>query len=500
MMKNEKQERKINYIAIEETESFIYPSSETMFRPAIQYPEYPFGNELSGKPNQVYDMVRNSFIRLGYDKQNIGTRDWNPLRHLIKPGQNVFIKPNLVYDKNLSGEGMACVNTNPSVLAPIIDYVILALGDTAKEEHIVVGDAPMQECNFDKMVMENGLQSLIAYYNKKHIPVKLVDCRCMTAKIEEGAWTFTERNAPCHIVSLGAYSEFEKLSDKQLKRLRKGANDTRDLFAHHHRGVHEYAVSDYLLNCDVLINVPKPKLHKKAGITISLKNLVGISAKKEYLPHHMEGDAETGRGDAYFERNVFKSLVADTRDKVYAASWNNKKYAALFWRIIRRLFMKLEHFAGFDGIYDGMWIGNETIPKMVLDLNKIELYANKDGKMCDEPQRKQLIVADMIVAGQGNGPLSPTPKNAGLIAVAENCPVSFDECIATIMGADVHRIPTLRAAREMMGKYNFVQNEGVSALILSSSDRWNSKGYQDIKKSDTLKFVPIDSWKDAFNT
>ena len=493
------QEQKIEYIAIEETDSFEYPSMETMFRPGIRYPEYPFGNELSEKTNQVYDMVRNCFVRLGYDKQNIGTRNWNPLGHLIKPGQNVFIKPNLVYDKNLSGKGIACVNTNPSVLAPVIDYVILALGSTVREGHIIVGDAPMQECDFDKMVAENGLRSLIDYYNKKHVPVKLVDCRCMTAKIHEGAWTFIEQNAPYHIVSLGEDSEFEKLNDKQLARLRKGANDTRDLFSHHHRGIHEYAVSDYLLNCDVLINMPKPKLHKKAGVTISLKNLVGISAKKEYLPHHMEGDAETGRGDAYFEKNIFKSLVADTRDKVYTASWNNRKFAAFFWRTVRSFFMKLEHLVGFDGIYDGMWIGNETIPKMVLDLNKIELYADKEGRMCNEPQRKQLIVADMIVAGQGNGPLSPTPKNAGLIAVAENCPINFDECIATLMGADVHKIPTLRAAREITGKYNFVQNEGASALMLSSRREWNMKGYRDISKSDTLGFVPIDSWKEAFN-
>ena len=118
--------------------------------------------------------------------------------------------------------------------------------------------------------------------------------------------------------------------------------------------------------------------------------------------------------------------------------------------------------------------------------------------MCNEPQRKQLIVADMIVAGQGNGPLSPTPKNAGLIAVAENCPINFDECIATLMGADVHKIPTLRAAREITGKYNFVQNEGTSALMLSGRHEWNMKGYRDISKSDTLGFVPIDSWKEAF--
>lgn len=124
----------VEYIAIEENTQYEYPSSEEAYRPSICYPEYPFGKELSETPNHVYDMVRNCLIRLEYDRQHIGMREWNPLGHLIQPGSNVLIKPNLVYDRNLSGEGMACVNTNPSVIAPIIDYVILALGDTAKED------------------------------------------------------------------------------------------------------------------------------------------------------------------------------------------------------------------------------------------------------------------------------------------------------------------------------------------------------------------------------
>lgn len=486
------------FIAIEHSDIYSYPSRNSFFRPSTVYPESLFPNDLSSEVNQVYEMVRNCFIRLGFDKEKIGLSSWNPLGHLIKPGQNVFIKPNLVYDRNLSGESIICVNTNPSLIAPIIDYVIIALGETAKKGHIVVGDAPMQECDFDKVVEQNGLRELISYYNKKGYPIKLVDCRCVTAKIRDGAWVFKDENTPNHVVSLDKASEFEKLTDNQLKRLRKGANDTKDLFDHHHRGVHEYAVSDYLLNCDVLINMPKPKCHKKGGVTISLKNIVGTCARKEFLPHHMEGDAETGRGDAYYKKNIYKALVADTRDKVYSAAWNHRKIAEFFWRKIRSFFITLEHKAGFDNIYDGMWAGNETIPKMVLDINKILYYSDKNGIMVDKPQRKQLIVADMVVAGEGNGPLAPLPKNAGLIAVAENCPVNFDECIATIMGADIHRIPTLRDARDISGKYNFANNELKEAIILSNNEQWNMKNWKDINEEYKLHFRPIESWKEAF--
>lgn len=486
------------FIAIEQTSSYGYPSKGNMFRPSVAYPEYPFSTDISDETNQVYDMVRNCFIRLGFDKENIGTEKWNPLGHLVKPGQNVFIKPNLVYDRNLSGDDIICVNTHPSVIAPIIDYVIIALGDSAREGHIVVGDAPMQESDFGKTVEENGLKKLIDYYNKNGIPVKLVDCRCVVAKIKNDLWTFIEQNAPYHIVSLNEWSEFEKLNNKQLKRLRKGASNIKDMHERHHKGVHEYAITDYLLKCDVFINVPKPKLHRRAGVTISLKNIVGTCARKEYLPHYMNGDAETGQGDAYYKRNIFKDLVADTRDKVYAASWNHRKFNALFWLKVRSIFIKLEHLAGFDNVYDGGWIGNETISKTLLDINKILLYADKNGNMCDKPQRKQLIIADMIVAGQGNGPLAPTPKNAGLIAVAENCPVNFDECIATLMGADIRKIPTLRSARKLTGKYNFFDSECKDALIISNNEKWDMKSCHEIDKTDTLGFVPIESWKEAF--
>jgi len=34
------------------------------------------------------------------------------------------------------------------------------------------------------------------------------------------------------------------------------------------------------------------KLHRKAGITCALKNLIGINGNKEYLPHHRLGGSQ----------------------------------------------------------------------------------------------------------------------------------------------------------------------------------------------------------------
>ena len=58
---------------------YDYPPAESDYRPHIPYPEYLFGNELSPKANEVYDMVREGFHMMGLDNEHYGTREWNPL-------------------------------------------------------------------------------------------------------------------------------------------------------------------------------------------------------------------------------------------------------------------------------------------------------------------------------------------------------------------------------------------------------------------------------------
>ena len=52
------------------------------------------------------------------------------------------------------------------------------------------------------------------------------------------------------------------------------------------------------MEADVFINIPKLKTHKKVGLTCALKNLVGINANKNWLPHHTEGTTDRG-GDQF---------------------------------------------------------------------------------------------------------------------------------------------------------------------------------------------------------
>ena len=88
-----------NIIAISNVQQITYPGTGTLFRPSQFYPEYPF-SEVSKEKNEVYDAVRNALNMLEMDISNYGSSKWNPFGDIIKQGNSVLIKPNMVMDIN----------------------------------------------------------------------------------------------------------------------------------------------------------------------------------------------------------------------------------------------------------------------------------------------------------------------------------------------------------------------------------------------------------------
>src|SRR5690348_15772521 len=74
------------------------------FHPPEAYPEYPFKDSGYDPQNTVYAAVRDMFYRLGLDAEHYGTPDWNPLGAIIKPGEKVVLKPNLVISEHELGQ------------------------------------------------------------------------------------------------------------------------------------------------------------------------------------------------------------------------------------------------------------------------------------------------------------------------------------------------------------------------------------------------------------
>lgn len=480
-------------VGIWKTSKIAYPGKENFFRPSERYPELQNAQlkEISTEENKVFEVIRNTFIMLGYDKENIGTEHWNPLRTLVYPGNKVVIKPNMVMHVNGSGEGEDCLYTHPSVVCPIIDYCILAMTENGQfKGQIVVGDAPMQECDFELLVKNSGYDKLLEFYKGKGINIVLHDFRNVKTIVRNGVHIKEKNEQNGIVVNLDEASNFFELPKKRLKKLRVTNYDPHILQKHHNVNTHVYKVAKELLEADVIINMPKPKTHRKAGVTIALKNMVGISANKEYLPHHTNGSKKEG-GDAYLEKNIFFKLSDYFLDKKNSFAEHEKYVLARASRFIAAGF-------GFIGrklrkdYREGSWYGNDTIWRTIYDLNNIVFLADSSGQLGKEKCRRMLVVADMIVSGEKDGPLNPSRKDCGVVAVGEN-PALFDEAICAIMGFDIKSIPTLNHLRE--NKRLLWLNRQGQAMICSNNEDWNGKKAAEITSDVSLNFVENPGWK-----
>ena len=101
----------------------------------------------------------------------------------------------------------------------------------------------------------------------------------------------------------------------------------------------------------------------------------------------------------------------------------------------------------------------------------------------------------MVISGEGEGPVSPTPKKVGWIAMGES-PVAFDEMIMTLMGAKTEMIPTLRRAKNQHGKYAIPAFEGELAIV--SNGALNGKKLDELTAEMLLHFEPTSGWRKAY--
>src|SRR6266581_4727105 len=96
------------------------------FHPDSRYPEYR--GEVGTETNRVYEAVRECFRLLGMDAAHHGAQSWNPMGQIVRPGDRVVIKPNLLaHAHGLRKEEWVQVITHGSVVRPVVDYVALAL-------------------------------------------------------------------------------------------------------------------------------------------------------------------------------------------------------------------------------------------------------------------------------------------------------------------------------------------------------------------------------------
>jgi hypothetical protein len=217
--------------------------------------------------------------------------------------------------------------------------------------------------------------------------------------------------------------------------------DTAEVRQHHHGDVHEYLISRTILNADCVINLAKLKTHKKTGITACLKNLVGINGNKNWLPHYREGTPSQG-GDQFAEdrrlRRLERRIAAGFKRVFPLLGPLRGSLARPALALGKRLFGD----TNLGAIRSGNWHANDTTWRMVLDLNRILLYVDREGHLQGRPARRTVSIVDGIVGGEGNGPLDPTPKRAGVV-LAGSSPLAVDLVGARLMGLDYRHLPLL---------------------------------------------------------
>lgn len=358
-----------------------------------------------------------------------------PLADVIAPGMTVLLKPNWVLHRNDAGLGMDCMVTHSSVILAALAQVV-----ACRPGRIVIGDAPLQGCQWDTLIPADFEAKARAIAGD--IPLTVVDFRRTTIRdYDLAGGVSADRRSTEHycLFDLGDQSLLEPISDPP-GRFRVTMYDPQKLAQTHHAGKHQYLLCREAFEADVILNLPKLKTHRKSGITAALKNLVGLNGNKDYLPHHRLGGPARG-GDCYagdepwkFAAELYTDMANMHIGTPEATLWS-KRASDLLWLHAR--------FASPD--IEGAWYGNDTIWRTVLDLNRILLYGRADGTMADAPQRTVITLTDAVVVGEGEGPLAVRPRTLGVVTAGRSC-ASADRVHAALLGLDAEKIPLVREA------------------------------------------------------
>ena len=418
-----------------------YAGLRPPFGPGKLYPELvPLLDDRAadGPSNPAYAAVRGALQGLGLDAERFDTAQWNPLGALVARGRRVVLKPNFIRHWNpLQGATVDSVVTHGSIVRALADYAYLAVGS---EGSVAIAEAPQQDCDFERIREIAGLGEMEHFYEETlGRELEIIDLRREAVTFRDGI-IVARKPLPgdplgYRSVDLGARSCFCG-SGLDPSRFRGADYDPVDTAERHSGGVHAYLLSETVLSADLVVNLPKLKTHKKSGVTLALKNLVGINGDKNWLPHHSLGAVAQG-GDEFPDSRWIDRLRSQATE--LARPWLARGRGLGLFRFARRIEASVR---GDEFIRSGNWYGNRTTWRMCLDLNRCLYYSDAGGVRLDAPApvRTVLTVLDGIVAGEGQGPLAPRDVALGVVLAATD-PVALDLAAVRLMGFDERLIP-----------------------------------------------------------
>ncbi len=474
-------------------------NNDPPFHPAARYPELPF-SETSVAPNWPYELLRRLFCNLGMDRERFGTKEWNPLGGLIQPGQTVVLKPNYVLSFNDSGQDLFAVITHPSILRAMVDYAYVALKGQGR---IVIADVPQMDCDWDELMRAQRLDAIQEFYwSKFRFKVEAYDLRNF-AVIDHRKPPLTENRkklpgdpAGSVIINLGRKSHFYGLPNQNYY----GADFNRqETIAHHQGETHEYCVSKTILSADVFLSVPKMKTHKKVGVTLNLKGLVGINTNKNYLIHYRLGTPKNGgdqlpdarpgadRALVRVQRWAYDRFLAQQSKAADAVYQTGVK---IYRRTVKPFLRLSKETITVDA---GNWHGNDSAWRMTADLAKILFFADAAGQLHATPRRRLFCVVDGIVGGDRLGPLEPDARRCGCL-VAGAHPFAVDQVTTRLMGFDPRKLHQFDPLHE--GDWDFgLRTLSEIAVIVGERRLSGSEFFAPEHRDPYFGFVAHPGWK-----
>lgn len=447
------------------------------FHPPELWPELAASRLLQATDpaNQVYAAVRSLLATLGLDQARLGTAAWNPIGDLVQPGERVLIKPNLVLHTHPKGDDYVhWTVAHASTLRALVDYALLAVGS---EGQVTIGDTPLENCLFDRLCQNAALNPLLDYYRSCRVNnVELVDFRTFeTTAFPDGSVqrrSLTGDPRGYTDIDLGRQSLLQELEDRHgHQNYYTLADHTVDHLStdtaprglpnrFHESGRHIYRIPNTLLDSDCVISVAKLKTHKFSGVTLALKNMIGITEGKAYLPHRRPGTPAQG-GDS-FPNPPAAHYMAKLRAHRALLRLLGGTNAARLRSLIRRFVpAPLPHQIKRETLW-GDWHGNDTIWRSTLDLNQILFFGRRDGFAVNRSPRRYLSFIDGLIGMDHEAPMAGLPVEAKLLIAARD-PVASDALAAWLMGFNPQRIPTIARAGAL-GK------PGIGGLPLKPDD------------------------------
>jgi uncharacterized protein (DUF362 family) len=473
-------------VAVTGVDPAVYPGISP-FDPPESYPE--LGAGAIDPSNGVYPAVRRIFHSLKFDERNYGTASWNPLGEVVRPGMTVFIKPNTVMHRHEKGKDIFSVIVHASVLRPILDYVLLALKGQGR---VIIGDSQLINGHFDEALAVSGIGSLVEWFRQRS-PVRI---DCIDLRMQRGArsWLYGKWRRVPVMQDLEGYAQVD-LADRSMfrdvdsSRLRIAVASYREMRKSHGPGKHIYTFPRSFLQSDVVINVAKLKTHRRTAVTLCLKNFMGIPSAKGSLPHFTVGAPQEG-GDQYVNPCLRKRICTGLHDVIQTSRFIPVKFVCA---VVKKLIWNTHWLVPFrDDIYEAMWPGNDTVWRTLLDLNRIVVYADKDGIIRNDRQRRLVCLIDGIIGGEGDGPLAPDPVASGTLMGGMD-PVAMDCVAATLMGFDIGKIRLIREGLADRERALPITVAGTETIRVAEDDGEHS--LEEYGRRRNLHFKPHPGWK-----